>query len=767
MPDNGGGHVALFIDWDNLAISTAADHGGAIPDLRRIVQVAQAYGTVLLARAYAEWGITSDRLAVYRAGVEPVYAPTFRFEADIPGQPSRGKSLADPCLVADCIDALHLHESLTHFVLVSGDKDLIPIVRLAQMRGKRVVVIGPDLVAAVLRDMADEYVPYRSLVGGAAAIAASATVRAEAAELGRRRRRRGRGGAAGHAEGEPTTPAAEEPEPPARHERRERRPFQDRAGVFRAPAEEPREPAHPEDEPEDEPEIAPPPPRRREAPRREPVVDEPGGAEPPRVEPPAPRYEPAPRPSRAYQPTPPPPAPPPSSAPEVEERPVETRAPAPAPAPVSADASAAEVDELWGHIRAILRERTNTGRPRLRATNLKDYLLARVPGFNEQRFGFARFADLLRQAETLGVLVSTDVGPVQWISLPEVEGITGSAPAAAPTPLPGAPEVPALPPAEPTVAPSTEASESSSGAVVAAAVDLDEAVALIVELRHRSRLLTQSLVLSNLGALVTARSPETPADEGARALVDRLVDLGVLRVDREPQEVDLNGAKHRVRLTHLVDDSAVVQRAEESWRRQNPASDAPAAAETSDEAASRGRSRRGSRGGSRRGRGGAAAEASSEAAETAAGSEGPAPAAEASSEAAPSAAEGTSAEGRRGSRRGRGRGGERGAAASQAETTGPAGDADASAANAADAGAPGGVEQVYPFLVEAVRAGIAPGKDTAGAAGVKSRLTAVVPEFNERTYGFSKFKDFLLAAEKAGLVRVETAGAATRVGLPG
>jgi hypothetical protein len=69
MPEVGGAQVALFIDWDNLAISTAADHAGATVDLRRIVQVAQSYGTLTIARAYAEWGVTSDRLAVYRAGV--------------------------------------------------------------------------------------------------------------------------------------------------------------------------------------------------------------------------------------------------------------------------------------------------------------------------------------------------------------------------------------------------------------------------------------------------------------------------------------------------------------------------------------------------------------------------------------------------------------------------------------------------------------------------------------------------------------------------
>jgi len=66
-------HVAVFIDWDNLMISIAADMGGAAPDIRRIIQRVQEFGTILVARAYAEWQVTSDRLNVYRAGVEPVY----------------------------------------------------------------------------------------------------------------------------------------------------------------------------------------------------------------------------------------------------------------------------------------------------------------------------------------------------------------------------------------------------------------------------------------------------------------------------------------------------------------------------------------------------------------------------------------------------------------------------------------------------------------------------------------------------------------------
>jgi hypothetical protein len=156
--------VALFIDWDNLAISTSADMGGSLPDVPALVGASQRYGEVVVARAYSEWQMTSERLAVYRAGVEPVYAPTFRFESESQAGGSKGKSLADPCMVADCVDFLHLMPEIQVYVLISGDKDMVPVVRLTQLRGKRVIVIGPDLVAAILRDMADEYIPYRSLV---------------------------------------------------------------------------------------------------------------------------------------------------------------------------------------------------------------------------------------------------------------------------------------------------------------------------------------------------------------------------------------------------------------------------------------------------------------------------------------------------------------------------------------------------------------------------------------------------------------------------
>ena len=156
--------VALFIDWDNLVISNYADRGANRPNIEVIVQKAQQYGTLVIARAYAEWSVTMDRMEVYKSGVEPIYAPVFHSERDLSGQTGKGKSLADPVMVTDCIDFLHLLPQVGTYVLVTGDKDMMPVVRLAKLRGRRVVVIGPDYVANVLQQICDEFVSYRMLL---------------------------------------------------------------------------------------------------------------------------------------------------------------------------------------------------------------------------------------------------------------------------------------------------------------------------------------------------------------------------------------------------------------------------------------------------------------------------------------------------------------------------------------------------------------------------------------------------------------------------
>jgi uncharacterized LabA/DUF88 family protein len=150
--------VVLLIDYDNLQICAARDTPGRDLQLTPVVQLAQRYGTVILARAYAEWNLSTERLAVYKAGIEPAFAPVLRTESD-----RSGKSLADTVMVAEGMDMLWTL-SPEVVVLATSDKDLIPLVRVAKQRGAFVVVLGSDFTAIPLREMADEHLTYRQLI---------------------------------------------------------------------------------------------------------------------------------------------------------------------------------------------------------------------------------------------------------------------------------------------------------------------------------------------------------------------------------------------------------------------------------------------------------------------------------------------------------------------------------------------------------------------------------------------------------------------------
>src|SRR5438270_5524265 len=154
--------VVLLIDYDNLQICASRDTPGRDLQLTPVVQLAQRYGTVILARAYAEWNLSTGRLAVYKAGTEPAFAPVLRTESD-----RSGKGLADTVMVAEGMDMLWTL-SPDVVVLATSDKDLIPLVRVAKQRGGFVVVLGSDFTAIPLREMADEHITYRQCITDAA-----------------------------------------------------------------------------------------------------------------------------------------------------------------------------------------------------------------------------------------------------------------------------------------------------------------------------------------------------------------------------------------------------------------------------------------------------------------------------------------------------------------------------------------------------------------------------------------------------------------------
>jgi uncharacterized LabA/DUF88 family protein len=630
--------VALFIDWDNLVISNYADRGGNRPDLEVLVRRAQQYGTVVIARAYAEWNITTDRLEVYKAGIEPIYAPVFHADRDLSGQTSRGKSLADPVMVTDCIDFLHLLPQIGTYVLVTGDKDMVPAVRLARLRGRRVVIIGPDYVANVLQQVSDEFIPYRLLLAQAAP-----TVDPYAAYYQQ----------AGYYPPGYYPPQAGQPAPQAQAPATDRR-GRRLAGNRRSQASY-QVPAQPYAR------ITPPPPTQPQVPQPPYAYygappQMPPGYTPPEGYPQQPgAYPGTVQPGQvvtpgAAQPTAyAPPSYPVPAAPVTPSEPAAT----PAGAPVTNGGNGKnDFNEVKDAIRAILAQRGNRGQ--MRARDLKEELLRKISNFSERRYGFSKFKALLNAAESAGILQIEQSGHILWVSAPGTPKMSFGAPEALDTTAiealdsgdfedgveaeeesttsPEIVEEGAIAAPEAFAAPYTEVVEpvESEAAVEAPAevvesqpqapapveerpVTLPEApigahrerekaarrepaarstgptgprpaildqpyyedvINLIDNLRNRNRWLGYELLLSNVRDYLTRQMPESEAKVQAGSILSKLLNDGIIKM---AVEVHSRGArKMTVKVAHLQDDNSAVRYALESRKAQQEALTAPA-----------------------------------------------------------------------------------------------------------------------------------------------------------------------------------------------
>jgi uncharacterized LabA/DUF88 family protein len=139
----GQGHSALLIDYQNLYYHLKGRFEEAHPGehLIDLLQNIRGYfadeGTpVAVARAYADFSGLDDHArhvqrALYLLGVEPVFVPS-----------TMHRNTTDLQLA---IDALELHEhrpELETVVIISGDRDYVPLVQALQQRGKDVVLIA-------------------------------------------------------------------------------------------------------------------------------------------------------------------------------------------------------------------------------------------------------------------------------------------------------------------------------------------------------------------------------------------------------------------------------------------------------------------------------------------------------------------------------------------------------------------------------------------------------------------------------------------------
>jgi uncharacterized protein (TIGR00288 family) len=151
--------IALFLDYENLAIG-ARDHlGGMTFDIRPVADALAERGRVVVRRAYADWSyFDADRRMLTRSHVELIDMPQ-RMGA------SR-KNAADIKMVVDALEVAFERDYISTFVLCTGDSDFTPLVHKLRELNKRVIGVGVEkTTSAMLPPACDEFLYYDRLEG--------------------------------------------------------------------------------------------------------------------------------------------------------------------------------------------------------------------------------------------------------------------------------------------------------------------------------------------------------------------------------------------------------------------------------------------------------------------------------------------------------------------------------------------------------------------------------------------------------------------------
>ena len=172
------GQVGLLIDFENLV--RAVDEEDI--DCEAVFRLADEYGRVLVANAYADWrmkDVNQHQADLYGLGIDLVH---------VFGQ-RRGALIKNAVDVKMAVDAVSLMSSLPHidiYVIVSGDRDFIHVLKELRRHGKTVIGVSPNsAVSSDFSSLCDRFVRYEALTSAVAPMGAESIgeVRAKLAEI--------------------------------------------------------------------------------------------------------------------------------------------------------------------------------------------------------------------------------------------------------------------------------------------------------------------------------------------------------------------------------------------------------------------------------------------------------------------------------------------------------------------------------------------------------------------------------------------------------
>ncbi|CAN5779394.1 hypothetical protein BH23ACT8_BH23ACT8_13980 [soil metagenome] len=151
--------IALFLDYENLAIGAREDLSGMRFDLKPLADALAERGRVVVRRAYADWSyFDEDRRMLTQQHVELIEIPQ-RMGAV-------RKNAADIKMAVDAVELSFERGYITTFVICTGDSDFTPLVDKLRSLNKRVIGVGLQAsTSALLPPACDEFLFYERLEG--------------------------------------------------------------------------------------------------------------------------------------------------------------------------------------------------------------------------------------------------------------------------------------------------------------------------------------------------------------------------------------------------------------------------------------------------------------------------------------------------------------------------------------------------------------------------------------------------------------------------
>ncbi|HVT34449.1 MAG TPA: NYN domain-containing protein, partial [Nevskiaceae bacterium] len=150
-------NMALYCDFENVALGVSELGGDLRFDVRKVLDRLLLKGDIVVKKAYCDWvRYEGFKKAMHEAAFELI---------DIPHTRQAGKNSADIRMVVDALDLCYTKAHVDCFVIISGDSDFSPLV--SKLRENNKVVIGVGVrgsTSPLLRDNCDEFIFYDDLV---------------------------------------------------------------------------------------------------------------------------------------------------------------------------------------------------------------------------------------------------------------------------------------------------------------------------------------------------------------------------------------------------------------------------------------------------------------------------------------------------------------------------------------------------------------------------------------------------------------------------